>query len=94
MNHGNVEAALTLLRNHLAAGHPRVLATTQLVENGHIFPGFYSVSDLETHAVAYIQQPVRVVRRLSFEEALPHWVDTWSWEAGPGSYLFYELESD
>jgi hypothetical protein len=94
MNHGNVEAALTLLRNHLAAGHMVVLATTELVPDGHIFQGFYSVSDLETHALAYIDQPVRVVRYLSFEEAQPHLIETWSWEAGPGRYLFYELESD
>ena len=94
MNHGNVEAALAVLRNHLAAGHPLVLATTQLVPCGHVFQGFYSVSDLETHAVAYIQQPVRVVRRLSFDDALPHLLDPWSWEAGPGRHLFYELESD
>ena len=94
MNHGNVEAALTLLRNHLAAGHPLVLATTQLVLRGHVFQGFYSVSDIEAHSVAYIEQPVRVVRCLSFEDALPHLIDPWTWEAGPGRYLFYEMESD
>ena len=33
MNHGNVEAALTLLRNHLAAGHMVVLATTELASH-------------------------------------------------------------
>ena len=92
MNHGNVEAALTRLRNHLAAGHPLVLATTQLVLRGHVFQGFYCVLDVERHS--YIEQPVRVVRCLSFEDALPHLIDPWTWEAGPGRYLFYEMESD
>jgi hypothetical protein len=90
------EKALAFAHEWVAAGHPIILAFRQKCEVGEILPHFYWSTSAEQGAgIGRIDQPTRVIRIVDFETFRKHMPpNSQGWQNGPGSYYFYEVESD